>query len=157
MPRYCLQILLTPRRNNVFCTIMPLRTRNAPGERIFHLSAGQVCHRKGYLRRSPANRRELYGKAAFRLLRHAKKDRRFKFLVIRVKHYYDAVNRMGTNLGERLGRTRALFRRLLQFQNDYRYPVVALRLTAAYPSFGGKIGLSPRRKKRLRPAKVRAL
>ena len=102
LPHYCLKILVTPRRNNVFCTIMPLRGKNTPGERIFHLSAGQVCHRKGYFRRSPGNRRELYSKAAFRLLRYAKKDKRFKFLVIRVKHYLDAINRMGSTLDERL-------------------------------------------------------
>jgi hypothetical protein len=86
---YYLAVIISPRRNNVRCTVQPqggpLAVRNR--RRLVHLSAGLLPgHRRGRLRRSLETRRELYRRAAFRLLRFAKYRSHYRFLLFKTPH-----------------------------------------------------------------------
>lgn len=130
--RRTLNLILAPRRNNLRVIIQPWRVHKYWRDRVFERSAGQVSRFKGRLRRSPEIKRQLYQLAAFRLLRHHKKDRRFKFLRVVFKHYLESLpphfhrpEQMRRQLWGLLGP----FRRK---QVSMRYPIVLLQTMESY-------------------------
>jgi hypothetical protein len=86
---YYMAVIITPRRNNVRCTVQPqggpVAVRNR--RRLVHLSGGLLPgHRRGRLRRSRETRQELYRRAAFQLLRFAKYRSHYRFLLFKTPH-----------------------------------------------------------------------
>ena len=127
-----LNLILAPRRNNLRVIIQPWVIRDGWRDRVFERSAGQLSRFKGRLRRSPEIKRQLYQLAAFRLLRHHKKDRRFRFMRVVFKHYLESLpphfhrpEQMRRQLWGLLGP----FRRK---QVSMRYPIVGLQTTESY-------------------------
>jgi hypothetical protein len=126
--QFALLLVITPRRNNLYCTIQPYLSRGKAGPKIFTASAGKLSKMKGMNRRSLENRRRLYGLAAFTLLRFNKTDRHFRFLIVRMKHFYETLRTRNNSMGKTHNLVRSILRPFLRPQLARRYPMLYLQL-----------------------------
>ena len=121
-------LILSPRRNNSFVVVQPKNFKSEKGERIFQKSAGQKSKFKGFVRRSPQNRKELIKDAAFALLRFNKKDSYYKFLDINFKNFMSTLNNKtakSEQFQQYIKRTVAPF---FKKQVSQRYPLINVYL-----------------------------
>lgn len=150
-----LSLILSPRRNNLYLVLQPQRFRRKPGERLFGRSAGELSKFKGFRRRSSANRRELYRLAAFRLLRHHKRDRRFRFLRVVLKGFMETLPRRLSSPEQTQRHLRSLLHPFLRRQLALRYPLISLQAHQGYAQ--QKRGYPHRSRKHKGPAKKKTL
>jgi len=125
-------LILSPRRNNLYLVIQPRRFSKRPGERLFGRSAGELSKFKGFRRRSSANRRDLYKLAAFRLLRHHKKDRRHRFLLVVLKGLLDTLPRRLSTVAATEKHLRSILNPFLRRQLATRYPIIGVQTDQGY-------------------------
>jgi hypothetical protein len=127
LSRRALLVVLTPRRNNAYCTVHPYRFRGEPGEVIFGSSAGRLSKFKGMARRSADNRRRLYELAAFRLLRFAKQRTPYRYLIVRLRHFAETLPSRGGSPERTRNLLRSLLRPLFSTQLQYRFRLLWLQ------------------------------
>lgn len=126
--RLSLRLILSPRRNNVYVVLQPDNFRGRAGEVVFQRTAGEQSRFKGRLRRSRQNRQQLYGLAAFRLLRFHKQNSRYRFLRVVLKGFHSTLTRRQRNGFQRQRYLRSLLYPFTKRQMAQRYPLVALTL-----------------------------
>ena len=126
--RLSLRLILSPRRNNVYVVLQPDNFRGRAGEVVFQRTAGQQSRFKGRLRRSRQNRQQLYGLAAFRLLRFHKENSRYRFLRVVLKGFHSTLTRRQRSGFQRQRYLRSLLYPFTKRQMAKRYPLVALTL-----------------------------
>ncbi len=124
-------LILSPRRNNSFIIVQPKEFKSEKGERIFQRSAGQRSRFKGFIRRSPQNRKELLKEAAFALLRYNKKDNHFKFFDVNLKNFFNTLNRKTGKKFNFQGYINKLIAPFLKKQIAIRYPLINITLYGA--------------------------
>jgi hypothetical protein len=150
-----LALILSPRRNNLYVVVQPLRFRRRPGERIFGRSAGELSRFKGFQRRSSTNRRDLYALAAFRLLRHHKQQQRHRFLTVVLKGFLETLPSRLSSPEQTQHHLRTLLYPFLRRQLALRYPILRLRTHQGYAN--RKRGYRVRRRKHKGYAKKKSL
>jgi hypothetical protein len=128
MHRLSLRLILSPRRNNVYVVLQPDNFRGRAGEVVFQRTAGEQSRFKGRLRRSRQNRQELYGLAAFRMLRFHKQNGRYRFLRVVLKGFHSTLTRRQRSGFQRQRYLRSLLYPFTKRQMAQRYPLVGLTL-----------------------------
>lgn len=128
MRRLSMRLILSPRRNNVYVVLQPDRFSGRAGESIFQRTAGEQSRFKGRLRRSRQNREQLYGLAAFKLLRFHKQNSRYRFLRVVLKSFHSTLTRRHRSGFQRQRYLRNLLFPFTHRQLAHRYPLVNLTL-----------------------------
>ena len=123
-----MRLILSPRRNNVYVVLQPDRFRGRAGESIFQRTAGEQSRFKGRLRRSRQNREQLYGLAAFKLLRFHKQNQHYRFLRVVLKGFHSTLTRRQRSGFQRQRYLRNLLFPFTRRQLAQRYPLVNLTL-----------------------------
>lgn len=142
-----LQVIVTPKKNNAYCSIVPFYTNFIKkNSRIYHKSVGSFCKKKGYLRRSRQTKNKFFEEAAFSLLRYSKKKNRYKYLVFKIYHFYDTIRKKFKYKAHKY--IKRNFFKFFQKQVYDRFPVIRIEFPKSQAPYGGNKKFRARRKKK---------
>jgi hypothetical protein len=151
---YYISVIITPRRNNLWVTVIPLVARSPKimtYRRIFHHTAGILVQQKGKLRRSPETKKNLYSAAAFKLLRFSKKRSHYKFLIFKLPHFFQCLGKAKNYESVKQIVQRTFFP-FISPQLRERLPLAEVFAPKTRPSFwGARLRGQPRRSRKHKP------